>query len=201
MCDDMLSAQETLEQCALLHMCSFASSRQQFLQEAIMKAILLTVAPTVWAVCSGMAFGTPAVNRATIPHSCKYDNDLKNLDTEAVSQDLADLMLNSQECWPADWGNCGPFFVRLFGHCSRSHHETDGCICAGLGPTHQCRCDFVLPAGTGSVSLGNLQYKCSTKSYNIISGNTGNFNNDTFISCLQSDVRLSKIFKTTTGQE
>lgn len=70
--------------------------------------------------------GTPLDNRANIPHSHKYDKDLRKLDMIAVEQDLNELMLNSQECWPADWDNYGPFFVRLAWHCSGSYRNTDG---------------------------------------------------------------------------
>jgi len=78
------------------------------------------------AVCPGLHMGTPPSNMAEIPHSHKYDADLMKLDASAVEQDLMDLMLNSQECWPADWDNYGPFFVRLAWHCSGSYRHTDG---------------------------------------------------------------------------
>merc|ERR1712113_140007 len=76
--------------------------------------------------CPGMPFGTPLENRASIPHSHKYDKALAALEMDAVEADLMDLMKNSQDCWPADWGNYGPFFVRLAWHCSGTYRNTDG---------------------------------------------------------------------------
>jgi len=88
---------------------------------------MLAVAPlAVHGVCPGMPFGTPLANMAQIPHSHKYDKELQALDMVAVEKDLTDLMTNSQECWPADLGNYGPFFIRLAWHCSGSYRHTDG---------------------------------------------------------------------------
>lgn len=92
-----------------------------------MTRVLLASAPmTVAAVCPGMPFGTPVADRAEIPHSHQYDEALAALDVGAVEADLVDLMSNSQECWPADGGNYGPFFIRLAWHCSGSYRKTDG---------------------------------------------------------------------------
>jgi len=90
-----------------------------------MKLCLLTPV-LVSGGCPGMPFGTPLQNKAYIPHPHKYDQELAALDMELVEADVMDLMINSQECWPADWGNYGPFFVRLAWHCSGSYRNTDG---------------------------------------------------------------------------
>merc|ERR1712032_608086 len=39
---------------------------------------------------------------------------------------MTTLLANSQACWPADFGNYGPLFVRLAWHCSGSYRKTDG---------------------------------------------------------------------------
>lgn len=91
-----------------------------------MKFVVYAIVPTAMSMCPGMPFGTPLANHAEIPHSHKYDADLTALDLGAVEKDVMDLMLHSQECWPADLGNYGPFFVRLAWHCSGSYRNTDG---------------------------------------------------------------------------
>jgi catalase (peroxidase I) len=55
-----------------------------------------------------------------------YDDALQALDLEAVKADLVKLFTTTQECWPADFGNYGPFFIRLAWHCSGSYRKTDG---------------------------------------------------------------------------
>jgi catalase (peroxidase I) len=58
--------------------------------------------------------------------SREYDDALQELDLEAVKADLVKLFTESKECWPADFGNYGPFFIRLAWHCSGSYRKTDG---------------------------------------------------------------------------
>jgi catalase-peroxidase len=43
----------------------------------------------------------------------EYAEQFKNLDIEALRQDLVALMTTSQEWWPADYGHYGPLFIRL----------------------------------------------------------------------------------------
>jgi len=56
----------------------------------------------------------------------EYTAALDNLDIDAVKADINVLLTTSQEHWPADWGNYGPFFVRLAWHCAGSYRTSDG---------------------------------------------------------------------------
>lgn len=47
-------------------------------------------------------------------------------DFSAVKADLAALMTDSQDFWPADFGNYGGLFIRLSWHCSGSYRRSDG---------------------------------------------------------------------------
>ncbi|NCA91254.1 MAG: catalase-peroxidase, partial [Gammaproteobacteria bacterium] len=45
-----------------------------------------------------------------------YREEVKKLDIEAVKKDLMDLMTNSQDWWPADWGHYGGLMIRMAWH-------------------------------------------------------------------------------------
>jgi catalase-peroxidase len=55
-----------------------------------------------------------------------YVSEFKSLDLKAVKQDIVDLMTNSQEWWPADYGHYGPFFIRMAWHAAGTYRTTDG---------------------------------------------------------------------------
>jgi len=55
-----------------------------------------------------------------------YREELKKLDVAALKQDLTDLMTDSQEWWPADWGHYGGLMVRMAWHAAGSYRLADG---------------------------------------------------------------------------
>ena len=62
-----------------------------------------------------------------------YAEEFRKLDLEALRKDLAQLMTDSQEWWPADYGHYGPFFVRMAWHSAGTYRITDGRGGAGYG--------------------------------------------------------------------
>ncbi|RLL92930.1 hypothetical protein CFD26_100211 [Aspergillus turcosus] len=55
-----------------------------------------------------------------------YAAAFKSLDYEALKKDLRDLMTNSQEWWPADFGHYGGLFIRMAWHSSGTYRVFDG---------------------------------------------------------------------------
>ena len=62
-----------------------------------------------------------------------YVEEFKKIDYKALKQDLNDLMTDSQEWWPADYGHYGPFFIRMTWHAAGTYRSTDGRGGGGTG--------------------------------------------------------------------
>jgi catalase-peroxidase len=58
--------------------------------------------------------------------SFDYAKEFESLDYTALKKDLAAVMTNSQEWWPADFGHYGPFFIRMSWHAAGTYRTGDG---------------------------------------------------------------------------
>jgi len=62
-----------------------------------------------------------------------YREAVKSLDFDALKKDLHDLMKNSQDWWPADWGHYGGLMIRMTWHAAGTYRIADGRGGAGTG--------------------------------------------------------------------
>ena len=72
------------------------------------------------------------------PLGCNFDyaEEFQKLDYYALKKDLYDLMTDSQDWWPADFGNYGPLFIRMAWHSAGTYRIGDGRGGAGNGDRH-----------------------------------------------------------------
>ena len=62
-----------------------------------------------------------------------YPKAFESVDYDALKKDIFELMTNSQDWWPADYGHYGPFFIRMAWHSAGTYRTGDGRGGAGTG--------------------------------------------------------------------
>ena len=62
-----------------------------------------------------------------------YREEFNKVDFNALKEDLNNLMTDSQDWWPADYGHYGPFFIRMTWHAAGTYRSTDGRGGGGTG--------------------------------------------------------------------
>ena len=71
----------------------------------------------------------------TNPYSNKFDyrETVKKLNYTSLENDMHDLMTDSQDWWPADWGHYGGLMIRMAWHAAGTYRTSDGRGGAGTG--------------------------------------------------------------------
>ncbi|MBU3758943.1 MAG: catalase/peroxidase HPI, partial [Candidatus Omnitrophica bacterium] len=58
--------------------------------------------------------------------SFNYAEAFQKVDLQALKKDIEAVLTNSQDWWPADYGNYGPFFIRMAWHSAGTYRTLDG---------------------------------------------------------------------------
>ena len=110
---------------------------RNLLGRAVLAAALLTVTPSLLANPMSNKDWWPerldlSILRQHNPSSSplgadfNYAKAFKRLDLPAVKKDVAAALTDSQDWWPADFGNYGPFFIRMAWHSAGTYRMQDG---------------------------------------------------------------------------
>ncbi len=62
-----------------------------------------------------------------------YASEFEKINLKELKADIVKIMTTSKDWWPADWGNYGPFFIRMAWHSTGTYRQTDGRGGAGGG--------------------------------------------------------------------
>ncbi|EBX1769791.1 catalase/peroxidase HPI [Salmonella enterica subsp. enterica serovar Poona] len=105
----------------------------------IIAAVLLNSVPTAWAesMSEHDNFWWPQkldlsplrlhdIESNPYGATFNYAKEFNNLDLTAVKKDIKTLLTTSQDWWPADYGNYGPFFIRMAWHGAGTYRVYDG---------------------------------------------------------------------------
>ncbi len=74
-----------------------------------------------------------SIESTPLAQGFNYKKEFQTLDLVAVKKDIADVLKTSQDWWPADFGNYGPFFIRMSWHAAGTYRVSDGRGGAGGG--------------------------------------------------------------------
>lgn len=74
-------------------------------------------------------------DKSSNPYGADFDyaEEFQKLDLAAVKKDIDEVLTTSQDWWPADFGNYGPFFIRMAWHSAGTYRTLDGRGGAGGG--------------------------------------------------------------------